>query len=102
MLCGYFWSVWPEADTLYVPRREQALVVISPVAAVYKAQAGMAVKGAERPAACGGLPLTDGPACATPCGAAGDISSKAAPFPWIGKGGGGIGLTVSHGAMLYR
>lgn len=70
------------------PRREQALAVISPVAAVYKAQAGMAVKGAERPAACGGLPLTDGPACATPCGAAGDISSGAAPSPWIGKGRG--------------
>ncbi len=30
LLCGYFWSERPQADALHVPRREQALVVISP------------------------------------------------------------------------
>ena len=59
----------------------EALVGISPVAAVVKAQAGTAVKGAERPAACGGLPLTGGPGCAIPCGAAGVYPPEPPPFP---------------------
>ena len=39
-------------------------------------------------AACGGLPLTACSGCAILPGAAGDISSRAAPFPMIGKGRG--------------
>ena len=42
-------------------------------------------------AACGGLPLTARPGCATPPGTAGDISSRAAPFPMNGKGRGDWG-----------
>ncbi|TGY88073.1 hypothetical protein E5329_25940 [Petralouisia muris] len=33
-------------------------------------------------------PLTGCPGCATSQDATGDISSRAAPFPWIGKGQG--------------
>ncbi len=85
----------------------QALVGISPVAAVVKAQAGTAVKGAERPAACGGLPLTGGPACAIPCGAAGVYPPEPPPFPWDGGGGGrqhlprpGWGYAGGRGRLL--
>lgn len=48
----------------------------------------LAVKGAERPAACGGLPLTARPGCAIPRGAAGVYPPEPPPFPGEGKGGG--------------
>ena len=63
------------------PAGKQALVVISPVAAVYKAQAGLAVKGAERPAACGGLPLTGGPPVLPPAARRGIYPPEPPPFP---------------------
>ena len=48
----------------------------------------LAVKGASAPPFYGGLPLTDGPGCAISRWRGGGISSRAAPFPVIGKGRG--------------
>ena len=61
---------------------------LSPVAAPPIAQPGQPVKGKAAAARRCSAPLTGCPGCATSQGATGDISSRAAPFPWIGKGRG--------------
>ena len=66
----------------------EALLDVSPVAAPPIAQPGQPVKGKAAAARRCSAPLTGCPGCATSQGATGDISSRAAPFPWIGKGRG--------------
>ena len=66
----------------------EALLDVSPVAAPPIAQPGQPVKGKAAAARRCSAPLTGSPGCATSQGATGDISSRAAPFPWIGKGRG--------------
>ena len=61
---------------------------LSPVAAPPIAQPGLPVKGKAAAARRCSAPLTGCPGCATSQGATGNISSRAAPFPWIGKGRG--------------
>ena len=61
---------------------------LSPVAAPPIAQPGQPVKGKAAATRRCSAPLTGCPGCATSQGATGDISSRAAPFPWIGKGRG--------------
>ena len=48
----------------------------------------LSVKGASAPPFIGGLPLTGGPGCSISRRCDGGISSRAAPFPMIGKGRG--------------
>ena len=60
---------------------------ISPVAGVYAAQPGVGRQGAERPPLAAACPLRPAPAVLFPA-SGGGISSRAAPFPWIGKGRG--------------
>ena len=68
---------------------DMALADISPVAAVKKAQAGAARQGGLWPRRCAAaMPLTDRPGCAIGRPSGGGISSRAAPFPKIGKGRG--------------
>ena len=87
----------PASDTLFREVRALALGMelcgdISPVAGVYAAQPGVGRQGGGTPAAfCGGLPLRSARLCYFPGKRRGYIL-RAAPFPWIGKGG-GIGLT---------
>jgi len=61
---------------------------LSLVAAPPIAQPGQPVKGKAAATRRCSAPLTGCPGCATSQGATGDISSRAAPFPWIGKGRG--------------
>ena len=59
---------------------------ISPVAAYCSEQPGAVCQGCIAPPLYGGLPLTDGPGCFIFWRCDGGISSRAAPFPKIGKG----------------
>ena len=61
---------------------------ISPVAACFFVQPGAGCQGCIAPPFYGGLPLTVCPGCAISPASDGGISSRAAPFPMIGKGRG--------------
>jgi len=61
---------------------------ISPVAACFFVQPGAGCQGCIAPPFYGGLPLTVCPGCAISPASGGGISSRAAPFPMIGKGRG--------------
>ena len=82
------WRSFREGLWWYIPRRRLLL-----------STAGSGQSRGGTPAACGGLPLTARPGCATPPGAAGDISSRAAPFPMNGKG---RGDWVERQLLKYR
>lgn len=58
---------------------------ISPVAAYRSEQPGAVCQGCIAPPFIGGLPLTGGPGCSISQRRGGGISSRAAPFPMIGK-----------------
>ena len=89
------WRSFREGLWWYIPRRRLLL-----------STAGSGQSRVRSTAACGGLPLTARPGCATPPGAAGDISSRAAPFPWIGKGRGDrvepLPRTAAHRTSICR
>lgn len=75
------------------PSSLKGLAVYIPRRRLFRSAGGSWLsRGAERPAACGGLPLTACPGCAIPCGATGVYPPEPPPFPRMGKGG-GIGLT---------
>ena len=60
----------------------------TPVAACFFVQPGAGCQGCIAPPFYGGLPLTVCPGCAISPASGGGISSRAAPFPMIGKGRG--------------
>ena len=72
---------------------------ISPVAAYFFSVAGAVCQGCKSTAVSGGLPLTGGPGCSISRRRGGGISSRAAPFPMIGKGR-GIGLNMNGGLLM--
>lgn len=63
-------------------------VVYPPSPYIIQNSRELSVKGASAPPFIGGLPLTGGPGCAIFRRCGGRISSRAAPFPMIGKGRG--------------
>ena len=66
----WLWEVYPPSPHIVQNSRE------------------LSVKGASAPPFIGGLPLTGGPGCSIARRRDGGISSRAAPFPMIGKGRG--------------
>ena len=73
---------------------------ISPVAAYCSEQPGAVCQGCITPPLYGGLPLTDGPGCSIFWRCDGGISSRAAPFPNLGKGRGD--RVEHHGGFTYE
>ena len=74
-----------------VPNRfplNMALAVYPPSPLILRHSRELTVKGASAPPFYGGLPLTDGLGCAISRRCDGGMSSRAAPFPMIGKGRG--------------
>ena len=71
---------------------------ISPVAGDKKAQSEVGCQGAGTPCRLRWLALTACPGCVYLRPRGGGISSRAAPFPWIGKGR-GIGLTRPNNSV---
>ena len=65
-----------------------AWVVYPPSPHIVQNSRELSVKGASAPPLIGGLPLTGGPGCSISRRRGGGISSRAAPFPMIGKGRG--------------
>ena len=65
-----------------------ARVVYPPSPHIVQNSRKLSVKGAFAPPFIGGLPLTGGPGCSISRRRGGGISSRAAPFPMIGKGRG--------------
>ncbi len=84
----FLYGFWTRCPELFSSPVKRALLDLSPVAAPPIAQPGQPVKGKAAAARRCSAPLTGSPGCATSQGATGDISSRAAPFPWIGKGRG--------------
>ena len=75
------WALW-----WYIPRRR-----------LYSCTAGSGPSRVQRTAACGGLPLTACPGCATSSGAAGAYILQSRPLSLDReRAGGGIGLTVGR------
>ena len=72
---------------------------ISPVAAYCSEQPGAVCQGCIAPPLYGGLPLIDGPGGSIFWRRDGGISSRAAPFPEIGKGR-GIGLNIKEVLLM--
>ena len=73
---------------------------ISPVAAYRSEQPGAVCQGCIAPPLYGGLPLTDSPGCSIFWRRDGGISSRAPPFPKIGKGRGD--RVEHHGGFTYE
>ena len=74
-----------------VPNRSpsnMAWVVYPPSPHIVQNSRELSVKGTSAPPFIGGLPLTGGPGCSISRRRGGGISSRAAPFPMIGKGRG--------------
>ena len=74
-------------------------VVYPPSPHIVQNSRELSVKGASAPPFIGGLPLTGGSGCAIFRRRDGGISSRAAPFPMIGKGR-GIGLNMNGGLLM--
>ena len=76
-----------------------ARVVYPPSPHIVQNSRELSVKSASAPPFIGGLPLTGGPGCSISQRRDGGISSRAAPFPMIGKGR-GIGLNKNGGLLM--
>lgn len=81
---NHFETFCPEGPAL----RIMALVVYIPRRRLFFVQPGAGCQGCIAPPFYGGLPLTVCPGCAISPASDGGISSRAAPFPMIGKGRG--------------